>query len=72
MMPLAIAFDRIDAKQQFAGDGFVSEPLQPEFVYGFFLRRRHQAAPFVFFLYAILFRAIKNAQTPCIYKVCAL
>ena len=46
-MPLAIAFDRIDAKQQFAGDGFVSEPLQPEFVYGFLLHRRHQAAPFV-------------------------
>ena len=47
MMPLAIAFDRIDAEQQFAGDGFVSESLQSEFVYGFFLRRRHQAAPFV-------------------------
>ena len=46
-MPLAIAFDRIDAKQQFAGDGFVSEPLQPEIVYGFLLHRRHQAAPFV-------------------------
>ena len=45
-MPLAIAFDRIDANQQFAGDGFVSEPLQPEFVYGFLLHRRHQAAPF--------------------------
>lgn len=47
MMPLTIAFDRIDAKQQFAGDGFVSEPLQSEFVYGFLLHRRHQAAPFV-------------------------
>ena len=46
-MPLAIAFDRIDAEQQFAGDGFVSEPLQPEIVYGFLLHRRHQAAPFV-------------------------
>ena len=46
-MPLAIAFDRIDAEQQFAGDGFVSEPLQPEIVYGFLLRRRHQAASFV-------------------------
>ena len=46
-MPLAIAFDRIDAKQQFAGDGFVSEPLQPEIVYGFLLRRRHQTASFV-------------------------
>ena len=46
-MPLAIAFDRIDAKQQFAGDGFVSESLQSEFVYGFFLRRRHQTVPFV-------------------------
>ena len=45
-MPLAIAFDRIDAKQQFAGDGFVSEPLQSEFVYVFLLNRRHQAAPF--------------------------
>ena len=47
MMPLTIAFDRIDAKQQFAGDGFISESLQPEFVYGFFLRRRHQTVPFV-------------------------
>ena len=46
-MPLAIAFDRIDAKQQFAGDGFISESLQPEFVYGFLLHQRHQAAPFV-------------------------
>ena len=46
-MPIAIAFDRIDAEQQFAGDGFVSEPLQPEIVYGFLLRRRHQAASFV-------------------------
>ena len=46
-MPLTIAFDRIDANQQFAGDGFISEPLQPEFVYGFLLHRRHQAAPFV-------------------------
>ena len=45
-MPFAITFDRIDAEQQFAGDGFVSEPLQPEIVYGFLLRRRHQAAPF--------------------------
>ena len=45
-MPLTIAFDRIDANQQFAGDGFISEPLQPEFVYGFLLHRRHQAAPF--------------------------
>ena len=46
-MPLAIAFDRIDAEQKFAGDGFVSEPLQPEIIYDFLLRRRHQAAPFV-------------------------
>ena len=46
MMPLTIAFDRIDANQQFAGDGFVSEPLQSEFVYVFLLHRRHQAAPF--------------------------
>ena len=46
-MPLTIAFDRIDAKQQFAGNRFVSESLQPEFVYGFLLHRRHQAAPFV-------------------------
>ena len=45
-MPLTIAFDRIDAKQQFAGDGFVSEPLQSEFVYVFLLHRRHQADPF--------------------------
>ena len=47
MMPFAIAFDRIDAKQLLAGDGFISEPLQPEIVYGFLLRRRHEAAPFV-------------------------
>ena len=46
MVPFAITFDRIDAKQQFAGDGFISESLQPEFVYGFFLRRRHQTASF--------------------------
>ena len=46
-MPLAIAFDRIDAEQKFAGDGFVSEPLQPEIIYDFLLRRRHHAAPFV-------------------------
>ena len=47
MVPFAITFDRIDAKQQFAGDGFISESLQPKFVYGFFLRRRHQTVPFV-------------------------
>ena len=47
MMLLTLAFDRIDAKQQFAGDSFVSEPLQSEFVYVFLLHRRHQAAPFV-------------------------
>ena len=46
MMPLTIAFDRIDAKQLFAGNRFVSESLQPEFVYGFLLHRRHHAAPF--------------------------
>ena len=45
-MPLTIAFDRIDAKQLFAGNRFVSESLQPEFVYGFLLHRRHHAAPF--------------------------
>ena len=63
MMPLAIAFDRINAKQQFASDGFVSEPLQPEFVYGFFLRRRHQAASFVsIFLRHTFSRNIKRAS----------
>lgn len=46
MVPFAITFDRIDAKQQLSGDGFISESLQSEFVYGFFLRRRHQTAPF--------------------------
>ena len=45
-MSFAIAFDCIGAEQKFAGDGFVSEPLQSEFVYVFLLHRRHQAAPF--------------------------
>ena len=62
-MPLTIAFDRIDAKQQFAGDRFVSKSLQPEFVYVFLLHRRHQAASFVsIFLRHTFSRNIKRAS----------
>ena len=73
MMPFAITFDRIDANQQFAGDGFVSEPLQSEFVYVFLLNRRHQAAPFVLISLRHTFsRNKKRTNTLCLQGLRAL